>query len=91
MKVEVRPHGKCGARTRRNTSCRRPAMRNGRCRLHGGLSTGPKTPEGRRRIRIALLKHGRYTKEARQERLEYRELLRMSRGTLHEILRPSIQ
>jgi hypothetical protein len=23
---------------------------NGRCRMHGGLSTGPKTPEGRWRI-----------------------------------------
>jgi hypothetical protein len=26
---------------------------NGRCRLHGGLSTGPRTPEGRRRIGMA--------------------------------------
>ena len=25
-------------------------LRNDRCRLHGGLSTGPKTPEGRARI-----------------------------------------
>jgi len=27
--------------------------RNGRCRLHGGVSTGPRTPEGRRRIGAA--------------------------------------
>jgi hypothetical protein len=85
MKTEQRPHGKCGARTRRGSSCRRPAMRNGRCRLHGGLSTGPKTQEGRNRIRLALLKHGRYTREARQERLECRELVRISRGLLHQI------
>ncbi|MDF2972517.1 MAG: hypothetical protein K0R61_2967 [Microvirga sp.] len=26
--------------------CCQPAMPNGRCRLHGGLSTGPRTPEG---------------------------------------------
>jgi len=26
---------------------------NGRCRNHGGLSTGPKTPEGRRAVGIA--------------------------------------
>jgi hypothetical protein len=45
-----------------------------RCRQHGGLSTGPKTPEGRDRIRFALLKHGQYTTEAKQERLEWREL-----------------
>lgn len=50
-------------------------MRNGRCRLHGGLSTGPKTREGRQRIRLALFKHGRYTKKAREERREYHELV----------------
>jgi hypothetical protein len=27
-----------------------------RCRLHGGLSTGPKTPEGRERIAAAQRK-----------------------------------
>lgn len=38
----------CGARTRSGRSCRaRPVFehgipRNGRCRLHGGLSTGPR-------------------------------------------------
>ncbi len=26
---------------------------NGRCRVHGGLSTGPKTEEGRRRIAVS--------------------------------------
>ncbi|MGR3782204.1 MAG: HGGxSTG domain-containing protein [Albimonas sp.] len=42
----------CGARTRKGTPCRKkPAgLQNDRCRLHGGLSTGPKTPEGRARI-----------------------------------------
>jgi hypothetical protein len=29
--------------------CRNRAI-NGRCRMHGGLSSGPKTEEGRRRI-----------------------------------------
>ena len=37
---------RCGAKTRRATRCQCPAMKNGRCRLHGGLSTGPRTPEG---------------------------------------------
>ena len=40
----------CGARTRRATPCRAEALANGRCRLHGGRSTGPTTAEGRRRI-----------------------------------------
>ena len=29
-------------------------MLNGRCRNHGGLSSGPKTPEGRKAITEAL-------------------------------------
>lgn len=31
---------KCGAKTRAGHPCKNPAMLNGRCRLHGGLSTG---------------------------------------------------
>jgi hypothetical protein len=37
----------CGARTRRGTPCRCKALANGRCRLHGGLSKGPKTLRGK--------------------------------------------
>ena len=33
--------------------CKAKAMRNGRCRNHGGLSSGPKTPEGRAAVRKA--------------------------------------
>ena len=39
-------------------------MRNGRCRLHGGLSTGPRTREGLARSRRARWKHGAYSVEA---------------------------
>src|SRR5215831_18145393 len=67
---------KCGAKNRRGTPCQCPAMKNGRCRLHGGLSTGPKTAEGIERIRRAVTKHGRYSAEAKAERRYYRELLR---------------
>jgi len=37
-------HGlRCGAKTRAGTPCkRRDLYTSGRCRLHGGLSTGPK-------------------------------------------------
>ena len=57
---------KCGAKTRKGAPCRAPAVwdkkrnrpRNGRCKLHGGLSTGPKTPEGRARA-LANLKQYR--------------------------------
>ncbi|MBF9060305.1 helix-turn-helix domain-containing protein [Rhodobacterales bacterium HKCCSP123] len=45
---------RCCAKTRRGTSCRRlsePGRR--RCKFHGGLSTGPKSPEGKARIAAA--------------------------------------
>jgi hypothetical protein len=41
----------CDAKTRTGKPCkRRPISGRRRCRNHGGLSTGPKTPEGRERI-----------------------------------------
>ncbi|MCK5509152.1 MAG: hypothetical protein KAI50_11625 [Desulfobacterales bacterium] len=40
----------CGAKTRAGTPCKRKDLYfSGRCKLHGGLSTGPKTKEGKRR------------------------------------------
>src|SRR5262245_59601151 len=56
---------RCGARTRAGCACRQPAMKNGRCRMHGGLSTGPRTPEGRERCRRARLTHGAYSAPVR--------------------------
>ena len=39
----------CGARTRAGTPCKvKSVYQNGRCQFHGGLSTGPKTEQGRR-------------------------------------------
>jgi hypothetical protein len=35
----------CGAKTRKGTTCQKSALKNGRCRLHGGKSTGPKDKE----------------------------------------------
>ena len=41
---------RCGARTRASGSCKAPVVRGRpRCRMHGGLSTGPKTSEGKAR------------------------------------------
>lgn len=54
---------RCGARTRRGTACLSPAMPNGRCRMHGGKSCGPQTPEGLERSRRARLKHGLYSRQ----------------------------
>lgn len=79
---------RCGARNRRGTKCQCPAMANGRCRLHGGLSTGPKTPEGIERIRRAVTKHGQYSKQEILERQHYRKLLGNFRKTLSMISTP---
>lgn len=57
---------RCGATTRRKTACQCPAMRNGRCRLHGGLSTGPRTAAGLERSRRARWIHGRRSRETRR-------------------------
>lgn len=47
------PKQECGARTRVGLPCRCKPLPNGRCRLHGGLSTGPKSEAGRQRISAA--------------------------------------
>jgi len=54
----------CFARTRDGRNCQKYVMKNKkRCRLHGGLSTGPKTAEGKARIAAAHWKHGRRSKK----------------------------
>ena len=41
----------CGAKTRAGSPCRRRDLySNGRCRLHGGLSTGPRTVKGVKKV-----------------------------------------
>ncbi|MEE8537952.1 MAG: HGGxSTG domain-containing protein [Acidobacteriota bacterium] len=51
IRAEIKRHMKrlCGAKTRQGTPCHRKGLPNGRCRNHGGMSTGAKTPEGKRR------------------------------------------
>jgi hypothetical protein len=76
---------RCGAKTRRGTACQAPAMRNGRCRMHGGASTGPRTREGLARSRRSRWKHGLYSSEARAEQKRVREFLRQSRELLKQL------
>jgi hypothetical protein len=73
---------RCGARTRCGGACRQPAMANGRCRMHGGLSTGPRTPEGLARSRRARLTHGGYSARVRRLRAEARAHGRRVRALL---------
>jgi len=69
---------RCGARSRRNNGnpCRNPVVKNrGRCRIHGGLSTGPATPEGKIRSALAHTTHGLRTKSAVNEKRSLRRYL----------------
>jgi hypothetical protein len=64
---------RCGARSKRTGKrCRGAAMPNGRCKLHGGKSTGSRTPEGLERSRRANWKHGYFSREAKAERSRLR-------------------
>ena len=61
-------HPRCGAYCRTTgEACKAPAMANGRCRMHGGKSTG----------RPVI--HGRSTKAAKEQRAEIRTLLKALR------------
>ena len=57
------PGRRCGAKTRAGGACQNPAIGGrSRCKLHGGRSTGPRTPAGKARVIAANTKHGRRSK-----------------------------
>ena len=76
---------RCGARTRSGSTCKSPAMPNGRYRMHGGKSTGPRTPDGLARMRRAKTRHGGYSEEHRRLMRYIRALDAAARQTLDEI------
>ena len=65
---------RCNARTRAGAPCRQPAMPNGRCRMHGGRSTGPTTQAGHASIAAARTTHGYYGADGRAFRAGVRKL-----------------
>ena len=69
---------RCGAKTRAGAPCMSPAMKNGRCRMHGGMSTG--APKGNKNA----YKHGRYTAKAIAERRLISEVLKNISGLLQK-------
>ena len=74
----------CGAKARTNSHqpCRQPAMANGRCRLHGGKCTGPKTEEGKKRVKQANTKHGFYSYESCEHRKMIEFWIRQARDNI---------
>ncbi len=71
---------RCGARTRSGSSCRSPAMPNGRCRMHGGSSPG--APKGKAN---GNYKTGRYTCEAIAQRRQLNAWIRMITEVAQEV------
>jgi hypothetical protein len=74
------PHAeirRCGAKARSGHPCGRYSMANGRCLLHGGKSTGAKSP---------WVKHGMYTKAAIEERKWLNELIKEANRFASEII-----
>ncbi|HZP08762.1 HGGxSTG domain-containing protein [Methyloceanibacter sp.] len=72
---------RCGAKTRSGNPCRAPAVSGReRCRMHGG-AYGSGAPPGNKNA----LKHGTYTKEARERRGRLRELMRQAQKLLREL------
>ena len=81
----------CGATTLRGTACQRPAnKKNGRCRLHGGASTGGRTEEGLARISAANLRNGKFTKDKLEKRHENAAKGRKIRKELRQMERELI-
>ena len=71
---------RCGAKTRKSTPCQAPAMANGRCRLHGGLSTGAPLKNQN------AFKHGMHTREEIEKKKFLRQFLKDCNNTLDELV-----
>jgi len=72
---------RCGAKNRAGCPSHAPAMPNGRCRLHGGKSTGSRTPKGIARRAAANTKHGRQSAAKRVQQLYVTTATRRGRLT----------
>lgn len=72
---------RCGAKTRAGTECRSPPVSGKkRCRMHGGAK-GSGAPSSNQNA----LKHGRYTREALEERRQMMALYRQACAILREL------
>ncbi len=67
-------------KTRKGGCCQSPAMPNGRCRMHGGKSTG--APKGNRNAH----KHGFYSKENKEILANIKMLVSESKQLSRNIL-----
>ena len=75
--LHLRQAPRCLAKTRRRSPCQSPAMPNGRCRIHGGLSPGAPSGKGN-----GMWRHGRFSRETIELRRAIRKLMRDAKETL---------
>ncbi|WP_339236878.1 phage terminase small subunit [Oceanobacillus sp. FSL W7-1281] len=68
MQNEPHANNLCGAKTRSGEPCKNKAMPNGRCRMHGGKSTG--APPAKLKKNTNSKKHGLFAKYLPQETME---------------------
>lgn len=72
---------RCGAKTRKGTACKSPAVKGkARCRMHGGAK-GSGAPKGN----TNALKHGRYTADELAFRKHLNSLLRDGRKAIQDL------
>lgn len=77
---------RCEAQTRRGTLCQRPArLPVGRCKLHGGRSSGPRTKDGIARLTASKITHGKYKAAKRTEAKRKAQVGRQVRAELRDI------
>ncbi len=68
MQNEPHANNLCGAKTRSGEPCKNKAMANGRCRMHGGKSTG--APPAKLKKNTNSKKHGLFAKYLPRETME---------------------
>ena len=74
----------CQAKSKRTgEQCGNYAIKGKRvCKFHGGLSTGPKTEEGRQRQHTSSWKHGMRSKAAIEEARQLRAYIRQCKQVI---------
>lgn len=81
----------CNAKTRSGCKCRNPAMLNGKCRLHGGKSTGPS--KGSQNHKTPGSIYSKFITEEEQEVVDSAELdsldyeIKLYRARLYRLLK----
>lgn len=93
----MRKKATCGATNRRGLPCGcKPLKKGGRCRFHGGCSTGPRTARGKDKARENLVKAraalaGPEHEEARRARARQGWVNRRKRAARANLIRTAMQ